>query len=133
MAARSSPEFCGNTAPMLICKPKRFAVLSRLAHRFMGFMVPLKRKLSYLYCKEKEQVMTTLDSIKNRLIDKILAAQNEKFLEAIEKIFITTQKEEIVKLYPEQMEMLMMSDADIASGNVVSEAELDKQDSQWMY
>jgi hypothetical protein len=65
--------------------------------------------------------MTTLDSIKNRLIDKILAAQNEKFLEAIEKIFITTQKEEIVKLYPEQMEMLMMSDADIASGNVVSE------------
>ena len=46
---------------------------------------------------------------------------------------LMTQKEEIVKLYPEQMEMLMMSDADIASGNVVSEAELDKQDSQWMY
>lgn len=77
--------------------------------------------------------MTTLDSIKNRLIDKILAAQNEKFLEAIEKIFITTQKEEIVKLYLEQLEMLMMSDEDFASGNVVSEAELDKQDSQWMY
>jgi len=29
--------------------------------------------------------------------------------------------------------MLMMSDADIVDGNVVSEAELDKQDSQWMY
>ena len=58
--------------------------------------------------------MTTLDSIKNRLIDRILAVQNEKFLEAIEKIFVTTQKEEVVKLYPEQMEMLMMSDADIA-------------------
>jgi hypothetical protein len=133
MAVKISPEFCDNIAPMLICKPKRLAVSNRLAHRFMGFMVPLNRKLSYLYCKEKEQVMTTLDSIKNRLIDKILAAQNEKFLEAVEKIFVTTQKEEIVKLYPEQMEMLMMSDADIASGNVVSEAELDKQDSQWMY
>ena len=46
---------------------------------------------------------------------------------------LMTQKEEIVKLFPEQMEMLMMSDADIAGGNVVSEAELDKQDSQWMY
>jgi hypothetical protein len=96
-------------------------------------MVPLKRKLSYLYCKEKEQVMTTLDSIKNRLIDKILAAQNEKFLEAIEKIFVTTQKEEEIKLYPEQKEMLMMSDADIEAGNVVSEAELDKLDSKWLY
>jgi hypothetical protein len=77
--------------------------------------------------------MTTLDSIKNRLIDKILAAQNEKFLEAIEKIFVTTQKEEIVKLYPEQNEMLLMSDADIAAGNVVSESELEKLDTQWLY
>jgi hypothetical protein len=77
--------------------------------------------------------MTTLDSIKNRLIDKIMAVQNEKFLEAIETIFVTTQKEEIVKLYPEQHEMLMMSDADIAAGNVVSESELEKLDSQWLY
>jgi nucleoside diphosphate kinase len=74
----------------------------------------------YLYCKES--VMTTLDSIKNRLIDKILAVQNEKFLETIETIFVTTQKEEIVKLYPEQHEMLLMSDADITAGNVVSES-----------
>jgi hypothetical protein len=77
--------------------------------------------------------MTTLESIKNRLVDRILAVQDEKFLEAIEKIFVTTQKEEIVKLYPEQKEMLMMSDADIVDGNVVSESELDKLDSQWLY
>jgi len=77
--------------------------------------------------------MTTFESIKNRLVDRILAVQDEKFLEAIEKIFVTTQKEEIVKLYPEQREMLMMSDSDIAAGNVVSEAELDKQDSQRIY
>jgi len=77
--------------------------------------------------------MTTLESIKNRLVDRILAVQDEKFLEAVEKIFVTTQKEEIVKLYPEQKEMLMMSDADIAAGHVVSESELDKLDSQWLY
>jgi hypothetical protein len=77
--------------------------------------------------------MTTLESIKNRLVDRILAVQDEKFLEAVEKIFVTTQKEEIVKLYPEQREMLMRSDADIAEGNVVSESELDKLDSQWLY
>jgi hypothetical protein len=96
-------------------------------------MVPFKEKLFYFYCKEKEQVMTTLDSIKNRLVDRILAVQDEKFLEAVERIFVTTQKEEIVKLYPEQREMLMMSDADIAEGNVVSESELEKLDSQWLY
>ena len=77
--------------------------------------------------------MTTLDSIKNRLVDRILAVQDEKFLEAVEKIFVTTQKEEIVKLYPEQNEMLLMSDVDIAAGNVVSESELEKLDSQWLY
>ncbi len=77
--------------------------------------------------------MTTLDSIKNRLIDRILSAQNEKFLEAIEKIFVTTQKEEEIKLYPEQNEMLMMSDADIEAGNVVSESELNKMDSKWLH
>jgi len=77
--------------------------------------------------------MTTLESIKNRLVDRILAVQDEKFLEPVERIFVTTQKEEIVKLYPEQKEMLMMSDADIAAGHVVSESELDKLDSQWLY
>lgn len=77
--------------------------------------------------------MTTLESVKNRLVDKILAAQNETFLEAIEKIFLTTQKEGKVKLYPEQKEMLLMSDVDIENGNVVSEADLDKMDSEWLY
>ena len=77
--------------------------------------------------------MTTLESIKNRLVDRILAVHDEKFLEAVERIFVTTQNEEIVKLYPEQREMLMMSDADIAAGNVVSESELEKLDSQWLY
>ena len=77
--------------------------------------------------------MTTLESIKNRLVDRILAVQDEKFLEAVERIFVTTQKEETVKLYPEQKEMLMMSDADIAEGNVVSDSELEKLDSQWLY
>lgn len=77
--------------------------------------------------------MATIDSIKNRLIDRILATQNEKLLEAIEKIFISTQKEEKVVLYPEQQEMLLLSDIDIENGNVVAEADLDKMDSEWLY
>jgi len=77
--------------------------------------------------------MTNLESIKNRLIDRILAVQNEKFLEAIEKIFLATQKDEKVHLYSEQKEMLMMSEEDIREGNVVTEADLDNMDSEWLY
>ncbi len=77
--------------------------------------------------------MTNLESIKNRLIDRILAVQNEKFLEAIEKIFVATQKDVKVHLYSEQKEMLMMSEEDIREGNVVTEADLDKMDSEWLY
>lgn len=74
--------------------------------------------------------MTTIDSIKNRLIDKILATRNEQLLEAIESIFVSTQKEEIISLSSEQIEMLMMSEEDIKYGNLVSESELDKPDMQ---
>lgn len=72
--------------------------------------------------------MTSLDSIKNRLIDRILAASNEKLLEAIENIFVSIQKEEVVSLSSEQIEMLLMSEQDIKNGNLVSESELDKLD-----
>ena len=76
--------------------------------------------------------MTTLDTIKNRLIDKILVARNEQFLEAIEKIFVSTQKEEVISLSSEQIEMLLMSEQDINNGDLVSESELIKLDSQWL-
>ncbi len=76
--------------------------------------------------------MTTLENIKNRLIDKILAARNEQFLEAIEKIFVPTQDEKTIPLSTEQIEMLIMSDLDIEKGSLISESELDKLDKQWL-
>lgn len=76
--------------------------------------------------------MTHLEIIKNRLIDRILAAKNEKLLEAIEKIIVSTDKEEEISFTSEQIEMLMMSEEDIKYGRIVSESELDKLDSQWL-
>ena len=76
--------------------------------------------------------MPTIESIKNRLIDRILATKNEQLLEAIENIFVSTQNEDIVSLTSEQIEMLMMSEEDISYGNLVSEDELEKRDSQWL-
>lgn len=77
--------------------------------------------------------MTSLESTKNRLIDRILAVNDEKFLEAIENVIMTSGHENEVLLYPEQIEMLTMSDADIENGNVVAESDLEKLDSKWMY
>lgn len=77
--------------------------------------------------------MTSLESTKNRLIDRILAVNDEKFLEAIENVILTSGREKEVLLYPEQIEMLMMSDTDIENGNIVAESDLEKLDSKWMY
>ncbi|MBM3437419.1 MAG: hypothetical protein FJY07_14530 [Bacteroidetes bacterium] len=76
--------------------------------------------------------MTTLENIKNRLIDKILVTKNEKFLEAVEKLFITTQGEEILKLSTDQIEMLQMSEEDIRYGRIISESEIDNPDEEWL-
>jgi hypothetical protein len=76
--------------------------------------------------------MTALDVIKNSLIDRILATKNEKLLNAINNIFDLTQTDEIVSLSSEQIEMLQMSEKDIENGDIVSESELNKTDSEWL-
>ena len=76
--------------------------------------------------------MTGIDSIKNNLIDRILATRNEKLLKAISNIFESTQTDDIVSLTSEQIEILLMSDKDIESGNIISESELNDVDSKWL-
>jgi len=76
--------------------------------------------------------MTSLDSIKNNLIDRILATKNEMLLKAIGNIFDSTQIEELLTLTSEQIEMLLMSEKDIENGNLISESDLNKTDAEWL-
>ena len=76
--------------------------------------------------------MTTLENIKSRLIDRILVTKNEKLLKAIDTIFSSTQDDEKLTLNSHQIEMLMMSESDIEQGNLISESDLKKADSEWM-
>ncbi len=76
--------------------------------------------------------MTGIETIKNNLIDRILATRNEKLLQAISNIFESTQTDDIVSLSSEQIEMLLMSEKDIESGNLISESELNESDSKWL-
>lgn len=76
--------------------------------------------------------MSTLDNIKNKLIDRILTTRNEQLLTAINSILDSTQSDEKLTLSSQQIEMLMMSDLDIEKGNLISETDLKKLDSEWM-
>ncbi len=76
--------------------------------------------------------MTAIQTTKNRLISRILASKNENLLAAMETVFLNAHESEIVSLSTEQIEMLLMSESDIASGNLISEEELERLDAQWM-
>ena len=77
--------------------------------------------------------MTSLNAVKNNLIDKILATRNENLLNNIAGIFESIQQEEKVQLSSEQIEMLMMSENDIECGKLISEDELRKTDLEWLH
>ncbi|MGH1383293.1 hypothetical protein [Kordia sp.] len=76
--------------------------------------------------------MATLNEIKNKLIDQILITKNEKLLSAIENIFSATATEEKLVLDSYQVEMLLMSEKDIKEGRLISESDLEEEDSEWM-
>lgn len=76
--------------------------------------------------------MTSLESTRHSLIDRIIATKNEKFLKAITAIFDSAQTEEIVELSPEQIKMIMMAKEDIAAGRIVSDEDLNASDPEWL-
>ena len=76
--------------------------------------------------------MTTLEILKNSLIDKIIATKNEKLLQTLANIFESTQPEETIQLSSKQIEMLMMSEDDIKHEKLILEDELRKIDLEWL-
>ena len=72
--------------------------------------------------------MTSIDMVKNRLIDRIIVSKNRDLLEALDKLLTFTQNEEILTLSSQQIELLMMSEQDIQDGNLISETDLEKLD-----
>ena len=76
--------------------------------------------------------MKTLENLRTRLIDRIMVAENEDLLAAIEGILNSTESDERLKLDSYQIEMLLMSEKDIENGNLISESDLKKTDSEWV-
>ncbi len=76
--------------------------------------------------------MKPVDSIRNKLIDKILAIQNADFLRALDKLVSSSAQADKVILSSEQKEMLRMSQEDIKAGDVISHADLNKEVEEWL-
>lgn len=78
--------------------------------------------------------MASIELIKTRLIDRIIATSNLNLLEAIENILTSTQDsaDEVYELTSEQIEMLMMSEEDIKYGRWITQEELEKSDKEWL-
>ncbi|WP_428223887.1 hypothetical protein [Flavobacterium sp.] len=75
--------------------------------------------------------MNSLEILKNNLIDKILATQNEELLASIFGIFESSVVEGKIALTSEQIEMLTMSENDIQNNKIVDEEQLEKRDVRW--
>lgn len=76
--------------------------------------------------------MTRLDTLKNRLIDSIMASKNEKLLSSLEGIMTSVNDKEPIDFSSEQLEMLMLAEEDIKAGRFLSQEELDNQDAEWL-
>ena len=76
--------------------------------------------------------MKPVDSIRTKLIDKILAIQNADFLKALDNLVSSTSQADKVALSSEQMEMLLRSEKDIAEENFISHSAFEKTAKEWL-
>jgi hypothetical protein len=77
--------------------------------------------------------MTTIDNLKNNLIDKILSVSNEKFLLAIDNLITSTNaSEEFVMLTSDQKQLLNLSENDIEQKLLISQDEMLKRNLEWL-
>ena len=76
--------------------------------------------------------MSSVDALRNKVIDRIMATHNTKLLQAIDVILELTGEEEQIVLSSRQIDMLMMSESEIGRGEILSQADLDKLDEEWL-
>ncbi len=77
--------------------------------------------------------MTTIDNIRNGLIEKILSIKNKDFLIALDKLITSSfSKSDTIELTKEQKTMLEMSEQDIRNGELISQEAMDKRNIEWL-
>ena len=77
--------------------------------------------------------MNPVDILRDSIIDKLLTISNKDYLTALYQLINKSSVDiGVVELSEEQIIMLQLSDQDIQNGNLISQAELDKNDLKWL-
>lgn len=77
--------------------------------------------------------MTTVDNVRNELIDKIMSIKNKEFLEALDQLVSSSlSQSESIELNHEQKAMLEMSEQDLKEGRLISQEAMDKRNLEWL-
>lgn len=77
--------------------------------------------------------MAAIDTLRNKIINKLLTITNKDYLQALNKILENSPVEEdVMQLTEEQILMLQLSEDDIKHNRVISHEELDKEDLKWL-
>jgi len=77
--------------------------------------------------------MSTIDNIRNGLIDKILSIKNKDLLLALDKLITSSaSSSDLVELTNEQKTMLEMSEDDIKNGELISQDAMSKRNLEWI-
>ena len=76
--------------------------------------------------------MENLENLRASLVQKIFSTNNLNLLEAINKIFTSTEEETKYILSENQKKLLLVAEEQIKYGEVVSDEELRKLDEEWM-
>ena len=76
--------------------------------------------------------MTTVEQVRNGLIDKILSIQNEEFLIALDQLIASSTLYSPEPLSDAQRMMLEKSEADILDGNTISQEAMNQRNREWL-
>lgn len=77
--------------------------------------------------------MKTTDVIRNSIIDKLLTITDESYLRALFQLVEKRNvSDETVQLSEEQIQLLQLSENDIAMGRLVLQNQLDQDDLLWL-
>jgi hypothetical protein len=77
--------------------------------------------------------MNAADTIRNSIIDRLLAISNTEYLKALYKLVENSSFEnDKIKLSETQKMMLLMSVNDIVNGKLIDNNQLEKDDLKWL-
>ncbi len=77
--------------------------------------------------------MKSIEVLKAELIDKITQSEDAALLANVDGFFASVERGGVYRLSESQKQMIASSDADIAAGRVVPQAEIDAEDEGWMH